>query len=701
MTSPEPITLTTTVDALPGVGAEAALGLRALGLTNLGRLVAHLPMRHELLEAESTIDQLQVGVNGSVRGEVTATRPVPRGPKPRFHAVLVDDSGRLELLWFNALYLRDKIAPGVRLRVHGVARPYKGGLQMINPRFEVLREGADDPPTRERRLRPVYPASERCDTRVIERVIARNLAHALPLIEDHLPDAFRADRALPTLTDAYRMQHAPEDEDEVLRSQRRLAFDELLLLQLGVHLKRAHLRSHLRAPALRLSPAVDRHIRERIPHTLTPGQEEAVRDVARDLSQPTPTNRLIQGDVGSGKTTVALYAMLLAVADAHQAALMAPTELLAEQHFLTITRILQGSRVKVELLTGSVPTTDRDRILRRLLAGEIDILIGTHALLTEDVRFKSLALAVIDEQHRFGVHQRSRLREQASDAHTTPHVLVMTATPIPRTLAITLFGDLDISVVRGLPPGRRPVTTIVANPDTRAAIYADVEQRIAKKQQAFVIAPAIEGSDDPAAPLRDVRTIERELNERYLPGRRVAVVHAQLSRQTRDHVMARFRSGLIDVLVATTVIEVGVDIPNASAMIIEQADRFGLAQLHQLRGRVGRGEHQAVCYLVADPATPEGEQRLGVLAATTDGFEIAEKDLEIRGPGELFGVRQWGLPPFNVADIMRDRELLALARRDAADWIARSPRLDDPGEQLLRKRLLKTYGESLGLADVG
>jgi len=701
MSTPEPITLTSPVESLPGVSAEAALGLRALGLTNLGRLVAHLPMRHEVQEAETLIGDLQVNVHGSARGEVSATRPIPRGPKPRFHAVLIDDSGRLDLLWFNALYLRDKIAPGVRLRVHGVAKPFKGGHQMINPRFEVLRAGSEEPPARERRLRPVYPASERCDTRLIERVIAKSLPLALPLIEDHLPDAYRAERAFPTLADAYRMQHAPADEDEALRARRRLAFDELLLLQLGVHLKRAHLRSHLRAPALRMSPAVDRHIRERLPHTLTPGQEQAVGEVARDLSLPTPTNRLIQGDVGSGKTTVALYAMLLAVADAHQAALMAPTELLAEQHARTITRILEGSRVRVELLTGSVPGPEREGILRRLLAGDIDILIGTHALLTEDVLFKSLALAVIDEQHRFGVHQRSRLREQASDAHTTPHVLVMTATPIPRTLAITLFGDLDISVIRGLPPGRRPVKTIVAAPEARATIYENVEKRIAAGHQAFVIAPAIEGNDDPANPLRDVRTIERELNTIYLPGRRVAVVHAQLSRQTRERVMARFHAGLIDVLVATTVIEVGVDIPNASAMIVEQADRFGLAQLHQLRGRVGRGEHQAVCYLVADPATPEGQERLGVLAATGDGFEIAEKDLEIRGPGELFGIRQWGLPPFNVADLMRDRELLALARRDAAEWIARSPRLDAPEEQLLRRRLMKTYGESLGLADVG
>ncbi|MFA6045677.1 MAG: ATP-dependent DNA helicase RecG [Phycisphaerales bacterium] len=697
---PAPVTLTTPVEDL--LTPRMAALVRTLGLTNLGRLVAHLPMRHERMEAETTINQLASGSIISTRGEITATRPV-MGRRPRFEAVLLDHTGRLDLVWFNALYMRDKIHPGVRVRVQGKVSRRGPGLQAVNPKIEVIAAEGEEPAEHEAAWRPVYPASENVNSVSIWRAIKKVLPVALPLIEEHLPEAFRREREMPTLAEAYRMQHEPTSEAEILGSRRRLAYDEFLLLQLGVHMRRAHLRERLRAPALRFSEGIDKDIRARLPFTLTAGQESAVREIAADLSRATPTNRLIQGDVGSGKTMVALYAMLMAVASNMQASLMAPTEILAEQHFEGLSRILKGSRVRLALLTGGTAKNERDALLARLAAGDIDLLIGTHALLTEDVRFKELAVAVIDEQHRFGVHQRARLRASATDDKSTPHVLVMTATPIPRTLAITLFGDLDISVVRGLPPGRTPIETETVGAELRRDAYEDVAARVARGEQAYVVVPAIEPGEAGTGgePIRDVRTVQTELESRWLKGVRIASMHSRLARDTREATMERFRLGEIKVLVATTVIEVGVDVPNATAIVVEQADRFGLAQLHQLRGRVGRGLLLSKCWLIADPVTPEGEQRLAVMCATTDGFVLAEKDLEIRGPGEVFGTRQSGLPPFKVADLMRDRALLDMARRDAAAWVKRSPVLAYPEEAVLRRRLLKSYGDTLGLADVG
>ncbi|MCL4741324.1 MAG: ATP-dependent DNA helicase RecG [Phycisphaerales bacterium] len=682
-----------------GVGLRRAEMLATLGITSVGRLIAHLPMRHERHEEERPIAELTPGQIVSTRAEVTATRVIDRRPRPRFEAVLHDGTGRLDVVWFNQTFLAQRIHPGHHLRVQGTLRRVANKLQLANPRWEIVPE-AGGPAPREARLRPVYPASEQVRSWEIEAAVRAVLPVAMPLIEDHLSEPFRRERSLPAHAEAYRMLHEPRDDDEVRAARRRLAYDELLFMQLAVFMKRRQLRSESRAPALAWTEAIDRHIRQRFPFTLTPGQEEALGEVVRDLTSETPANRLIQGDVGSGKTVIALYAMLLAVASGRQAALMAPTELLAEQHHGLITASLEGSRVRVGLLTGSMPRAERERTLARIAAGEVDLVVGTHALLTEAVRFRSLALAVIDEQHRFGVHQRATLREKGADGDTTPHVLVMTATPIPRTLAITLFGDLDVSTIRGLPPGRRPVTTRVVAPDKRREVYEFVRRRIEGGGQAYVVVPTI-GDEPGEGEIADVRGVLRELEAGPLAGLRLAALHGRLKGSTRDHVMARFRAGLVHALVATTVIEVGVDVPNASVMVVEHADRFGLAQLHQLRGRVGRGSRRSVCILIAEGSTPESQQRLRVLAETNDGFVLAERDLEIRGPGEVFGARQSGAAALRVADLMRDRDLLTLARRDARDWIERSPRLDRMDEALLRRRVLKAHGAEFGLGDVG
>lgn len=714
---PGPIRLSTPLAEVRALRPAWVDALARLGIHSVADLVKHLPMRYERLEAEAAIRDLAAGHIVTARGEVSATR-VRTGRRPRFEAALLDHTGRLDLVWFNQTYLKDRIFPGMRLRVQGQAKrfgPHGAWLQLVNPKWEMLDEDTEVA-EQESRTRPVYPASEAINSAKIEQAVGRVLDAALPQIEDHLADEYRRSKDMPALAEAYRMAHRPASEEDAAAAHRRLAYDELLLLQLGVFLRRAQVRRTMRAERLRWSEQIDRHIRARFPFALTGAQDRVIGEVVADLMRDEPANRLIQGDVGSGKTVIALYAMLLAAASGHQAALMAPTELLAEQHFLSISEALKGSNLRIELLTGALGRAEREAALARIagdaVSGGADLVIGTHALLTGDVKFRSLAVVVIDEQHRFGVHQRAMLKSKAADAATgdsralVPHTLVMTATPIPRTLALTLLGDLDVSTIDQLPPGRTPIATRVVAAEKSGEVYKFVRQRLDAGDQAYIVVPAIDtgasaagaGGDEDLADLRSVMT---RLEAHELAGKRLAAMHGRLSPRTRDHVMHRFRAGMIDALIATTVIEVGVDVPNATVMVIEHADMFGLAQLHQLRGRVGRGKKRSVCVLIADPKTPDAEQRLAAMAATTDGFALAEKDLEIRGPGEVFGQKQAGAPPFKVADLMRDRELLVMARRDAAAWIERSPELHAPGEDLLRKRLLRLHGKWLGLGDVG
>ncbi len=758
-----PTSLTTPLPAVRGLRKDRADALARLDVHTVADLIRHLPMRYERQEAEATISQIVPGTIASARGEVTATRIVRHGKRPRFEVVLVDDTGRLDLVWFNMTFLKNQVYPGLRLRVQGTAKRHGPGLQMANPRLEILNAegeaeavpGTDDgsipsgePQAREARIRPVYPASEAINSQQIEKAVGTVLDAALAQIPDHLSPEYRKQRSLPELAAAYRMAHQPESLADAREATRRLAYDELLMLQLGVFLRRAQLRRTVRAPRLQCTEAIDRRIRERFPFALTGAQERVIKEITADLQSDEAGNRLIQGDVGSGKTVVALYAMLVAVANRQQAALMAPTELLAEQHFTSISKMLEGSSVRVELLIGALSESEKADIRARLASGQIDILIGTHALLTEGVRFESLAVAVIDEQHRFGVHQRASLRSKGSGTTEStestergtrqgplpqsqspppssvpsvpsvvnfdskpvaPHIIVMTATPIPRTLALTLLGDLDVSIIDELPPGRTPIATRVVDPARSGEVYQYIRTRLDAGEQAYIVVPLIDSGASTAneggdAELNDLRTVMARLEAHEFQGKRLAAMHGRLKRDTREAIMARFRSGQIDALVATTVIEVGVDVPNANAMVIEHADRFGLAQLHQLRGRIGRGtgkSHTPLCVLLGEPITPDAAARLEAMAATTDGFVLAEKDLELRGPGEVFGMRQAGAPPFRVADFARDRELLAMARRDAAAWINRSPELRGPGEDLVRKRMMKLHGKWLGLGDVG
>jgi len=722
--SPVSRSLTTPVAELPGVTPFAAGKLQSLGAANLGQLLTHLPHRHEWIRARAGLNDLEAGVIGSAIGEISALKVSGFGRKARLQVVIIDDEGgRLDLVFFNQAFLAKKLEPGMFLNVQGTPKVYGPGLQMANPTFTIIPESQLEQlqsTDQDDEYRPVYPATEGLTSPQINDIIKPLLPEACALLKDHLPDDFRKARALPTLADAYRMFHAPSDEDEVGIAKRRLAYDELLLLQLGVHMKRAHLRSTLQSPALPTSPEIDERINARIPFTLTPDQDRVAKEIARDLSFTTPTNRLIQGDVGSGKTVVALSAMLRAIAHGHQAAMMAPTELLAEQHYLSISDMLKGSSTRIALLTGSMPADMRSATLALIESGEIDLIVGTHALVSDTVAFQSLAVAIIDEQHRFGVEQRAKLRVKGTikpgmqASNETPHVIVMTATPIPRTIGLTIFGDLDISTIEHLPQGRKPITTKLVTPDKRSTVYNWLNEKIKQGQQAFIVVPAIEPGGKTSAtlhsdgtsfggkgPTRNLRDLKKELEGGELHDVTIASMHGKLKRDTRERIMHRFRKGEIDCLIATTVIEVGVDVPNACVIVIEDADRFGLAQLHQLRGRVGRGDQPSVCVLVADPKTDDGKLRLQAMVESTSGFILAQRDLEIRGPGDVFGTRQSGMPPFKVANPLEDHELLGMARRDAAEWIDRSPKLEAPDESLIRRRLLKAHGQWLGVGDVG
>ncbi len=701
--SPE-ILLTTNIADLPGAGGKRAAAFRKLGIRCVADLIRHMPMRYEHELPEQSIAEAGMAVgpehgreaNISVRGEVAACR-MARGRQVRFEAQVCDDSGTVLLTWFNSPWMKGKLHPGMVIRATGKAKRYGDYLQIANPQWEVIAEDEEAPSRREERYRPIYPASEELTSKVIESVIAAVLEPATDLLEDHLYEEYRRKRELPTLADAFKTIHRPEDVGEAKHARRRLAFDELLMLQLGVMLKRHHRRKTLTAPALDHNEAINEHITARFPFELTGSQREVIDEIVGDVVTALPMNRLLQGDVGAGKTVVALYAMLLAVASGHQAALMAPTELLAEQHFGSIGKMLKGSNVAIELLTGSLKATQKKDIVERLASGEIDILIATHALLTETVNFKSLAVAVIDEQHRFGVHQRATMRAKTDEENTSPHVLVMTATPIPRTMSLTVFGDLDISTIRELPPGRQTIITKHVPGAQAGRVYGYLDERLAAGDQAYIVVPVIDESE---SGLKDVQSHMEFLNNGPLRERRLAAMHGRLKREERDEIMGSFRDGELDAIVATTVIEVGVDVPNATIMVVEHADRFGLAQLHQLRGRVGRGDKKSLCTLIADPTTEDGAARVEAIVSTEDGFQIAERDLEIRGPGELFGSRQSGIAPFLVANLPGDTNLLRMARRDAAKWIEQNPTLGGERDALLKRRLLKTHGKALGLGDV-
>ncbi len=696
------IALDAPIVQLAGVGSQIGARFAYLGLRTVGDLLNHLPIRYEIEAAEAAVTEAkeatelaEASVTRTVRGEIQKVRQVP-SRRPRIEAILSDESGTIRLVWFNAPWLMRKIHPGQKGIAKGRAKVRGGYLEMVNPLWEPVGED-DQIPVRAGRLRPIYSATEELATARIEKVLTAVLQPALESVVDLIRPEIIARRGLVSLRDAYRMVHAPNDAVEAQQGRMRLAYDELLCLQLAMAMRRWQVRYSMKAPPLALTGAIEEKILARIPFALTDAQRQVCKEISADLAKTIPMNRLLQGDVGSGKTAVAVHAMLTAIAHGHQAVLLAPTEILAEQHLRTVEEMLKGSRVRVAGLTGSLRTADRAIVVNGLASGDFDLAVGTHALLGDDIRFKSLAITIIDEQHRFGVEQRAALRAKGATPNLVPHTLVMTATPIPRTLALSFFGDLDVSSLRGLLPGRTAPTTRVM-PNLRAPeVYVWLNTRIKRGEQAFVVVPAIQESD---LGLKDVASHAKSLADGPLRGARIGQLHGQMKSAECDQVMDDFREGRIDVLVSTIIIEVGVDVPNATVMVIEHAERFGLAQLHQLRGRVGRGGKPGYCVLIGDPPSDIAQGRFDAIAKSTDGFEIAELDLKLRGPGEFFGARQSGLPPLHIADLTRDFSLLTDAKSDAEAWIGQSGDLTETRDLALRCRVLQLYGSALGLSDI-
>ncbi|HEX8323926.1 MAG TPA: ATP-dependent DNA helicase RecG [Tepidisphaeraceae bacterium] len=677
----------------PGIGPAKAAALAKLGVHTPADLLDYFPSRYELELSERPIAELIEGPTQSVRGEITAVDYIPSHHKGRFEATMQDDSGSMGAVWFNGAYLRRIIHPGMTLQMKGKVRFFRGLPQMTNPKHRIVETETPkiDPST----FKPIYPASAALKSDAIAKLIRGVLDDLLEGVEEWFDADLIRQRGLMPRRQAYRLMHAPSGEREAAAARRRLVYDELMLVQLGFGLSRRLRDGRVSAPVLRLDKTLDERIRARFPFTMTDAQLSAAYEISRDLRSGRPMNRLLQGDVGSGKTIVALHAMLTAVANKLQAALLAPTEVLAEQHYLTISTLLSGSNVRVGRFTGRSKRAGKDALLRPLASGDVHIAIGTQALLQSDIAFANLGLIVIDEQHKLGVQQRSNLREKGY----APHYLVMTATPIPRTLALSYFADFDVSTIEHLPPGRQPIQTRWVRSNLANDAYGFVRRQVQTGRQAYVVVPQIDANDETGA-AGLIATTER-LKNGSLAGLRLGMLHGRMPADERDAVMLAFRDGQLDVLLATTVIEVGIDVPNSTTIVIESAERFGLSQLHQLRGRVGRGEHASHCILISDAETPDATARLQAMVETTSGFDIAEMDLQLRGPGQFFGTQQHGLPELKLADISQEMELLKVCRDDATRLLADDPELERPVYAALRKALIDRFGDTIPLAQVG
>ena len=675
------------LDTLPGIGPARARGLEKLGLVTVEDLLRCYPRSYEDRRKFSTVAAAPVDI--PVCLELLVAEP-PRLSRIRkglelVKARLVDDTGSLTATFFNQTYMKDALRPGETYIVYGKVEGPPGRRQMTNPVCE-----------RSDRVRftgcilPVYALTHGISNNLLAGLARRCVDECAGQMEEVLPGPLRREHALAAAEFACRSIHFPRDEEALELARRRLIFEELFCLTCGMTLLRTRRDEAAGVPFT--IPPVEEFL-ALLPFPLTGAQRRVMDEIAADVSAGPPMNRLVQGDVGSGKTMVAAYGAWLAAKNGRQCALMAPTELLAEQHFRSLAPLLEQASLRVGLLTGAVKGRARKELLAALAAGELDLLIGTHALLSEGVDYADLGLVITDEQHRFGVAQRAAL---SAKARRPPHVLVLSATPIPRTLSLVIYGDLDVSVIDELPPGRTPVQTFVVGEDKRQRMYGFVRKLVGEGRQAYIVCPAVEEGEDEGAGLKAAASYARSLQTEVFPDLRVGLVHGKMKPREKDAVMTAFAGGELDVLVSTTVIEVGVDVPNAALMVVENADRFGLSQLHQLRGRVGRGKHQSYCVLVTSTRNPDSRARLKVLTKTTDGFQIAEEDLKLRGPGDFFGQRQHGLPQLRIADLAGDMRVLKEAQLAAQELLERDPGLKRPEHAPLLKqvhRLFEQHGD--------
>ena len=689
--------LSDSVQFLKGIGPRRAQLLDGLGVRTVGDALLLFPRKYVDRGDIVAIRDVRAGGEAAVQARLIDMRSPRFGD--RLEALIEDGTGSMRVIWFHAQFLVKGLATGSEYLFFGRVGEYKGRLQLQHPRFVPVPEGAAAAPGD--RILVEYPTTEGLQQAALMRLTDEALRVGLPLAHETLPAEMRRRLGLIDLLRAMELIHRPKSMDDVAASRRRLIFGEFFLMELAVALRRRRALALHNAPPIPVSGQVDSRIRARFPFTFTAAQDRAIREISGDLARDRPMTRLLQGDVGCGKTAVALYAALSAVAAGYQAAVMAPTEILAAQHYHNVETYLVGSRVRWALLVGGLAAAERKKVLRRIRTGESDIVIGTHALIQQDVSFSRLGLVVVDEQHKFGVLQRAEVKWQpaADNPLLQPHYLVMTATPIPRTLALTVFGDLDVSTIDQMPPGRTPVETIFVAPKNRRKAYDFVRKQLVAGRQAFVVYPLVEENEksDLMAATEEAARLARDV----FPEFEVGLLHGRMAADGKDAVMDRFRRGEIRVLVSTVVIEVGVDIPNATVMMVEHAERFGLAQLHQLRGRIGRGAAKSTCLLVGDPQTDEARRRIEVMCETTDGFRIAEEDLRLRGPGEFFGTRQHGMPELRLGNVIDDYDMLKLARNEAFAWIEADPALARPDSQPIRRALVKRFRDTMRLIEVG
>jgi ATP-dependent DNA helicase RecG len=741
--------LNTPVQYVKGVGPKLAEILATKGISTVGDLLHYLPFRYEDRLNPRGIAELRAGEMATVIAEVRNSGLFRTRRMPLFQLTVGQGQTRLKCIWFNATYLQGKFEPGQLIALYGqVEQGRDGELQILQPQYEVLGDAAEDKAAASLevgRIVPIYESAGqgRVTTRWFRRAIRTALQALTPDIAETIPAAVRGRLALLSEREALWKVHWPEagESFEALQSARtaahiRLIFEELFFTELGLEMKRRQLKAET-GIAFQLDDRVRQAIMKVLPFHPTAAQKRVLKEIAEDMQKPHPMRRLLQGDVGSGKTIVSFQAAIIAIENSYQVALMVPTEILAQQHYFSARRILENAGYRIVLLTGSLESDRKREIRRHIAQGNAQLVIGTHALLEEKVEFAKPGLVIVDEQHRFGVLQRLKLMKKSGDTRGAadapvrptskthvgtaalgcppsqnslvespnsspePDVLVMTATPIPRTLALTLYGDLDLSVLDELPPGRTPIVTRRVGDERSSEVWEFLRKQIAKGHQAYVVYPVIAESEE--SELKAAIQMYRELSEKVFADLKVGLLHGRLDPDLKDQVMRMFQKGELQILVATTVIEVGVDVPNATVMVIEHAERFGLAQLHQLRGRIGRGAAKSYCILMTGgKVTEEGEKRLDAMVRTNDGFEIAELDLELRGPGEFFGTRQAGVPSFTVANLIRDRQLLELAKREAAAVMA-GPNEEITAAEISRAlaALRMKWRHKYGLVEVG
>ncbi len=698
--------LLTPIQYVKGVGPKLAALLGKKGIYTVEDALYFLPRAYEDRRNIKKIAELKVGYKEASIGEIFLSEMVfYQNQRKRIFEVMVrDGSGVILLKWFhgNERYLRERFKKGRRILFSGEVRWFHGHKEIHHPDVEMIEGEVDKDSLNFNRIVPIYSEIEGVYQRTWRRLMKRILEEYAPYVESPIPAEIQEAQGLIDFQEAFRRVHFPPNEESLKRlnlfqseGHRRIIFDEFFFLELGLALKKrqVHLEKGIpfKTDGLLLQQGLSQ-----LPFSLTSAQERVLKEILEDMEKPHPMNRLIQGDVGSGKTIVALLATLPVFECGYQVAIMAPTEVLAEQHYSTASRWITPLGIRIALLTSHVKGLERERIYREIQRGEIQMIIGTHAIIQEDVEFHRLGFAIIDEQHKFGVIQRGLLRKKG----VNPDILVMTATPIPRTLAMTVYGDLDLSIIDEMPPGRMPIETRVFSESSRARVYRILKEELQKGRQAFIVYPLVEESEK--LDLRDATRMAEHLQRDVFPDLRVGLLHGRMKGEEKEAIMKEFKEGKIHLLVATTVIEVGIDIPNASVMVVEHAERFGLSQLHQLRGRIGRGNHPSKCILIAPyRISEEARIRLQAMERTTDGFKIAEEDLELRGPGEFFGVRQSGLPDFRVGRLIRDSAILMEARREAFRLVDRDPQLLNPSHQPLRAALMDRWKGRLELATIG